>query len=149
WSPRRRTPDGSPGPDGDAGESVLRKAVKGRLHRVRDVNIATRDDRHVVGFAKLSKRLAGLTHRTESLAVGVELQNLAREAGREIHLLTGVEEETARQTGERPGFDELAVHVEDLHASVLAIGDINHALRVDDDRMREIELAGLLAESAP
>ena len=56
---------------------------------VGDIDVAGRRDRHVVRFAEFAEGLARLAGRGDRLAVGVELQDLAREAGGQIHLPSG------------------------------------------------------------
>src|SRR5262245_25028185 len=51
--------------------------------------------------------------------------------------------------GAAPLGQELAVRVEDFDPLVVAIGDVDTALRIDDEVVREAELAGTLAALAP
>src|SRR5262245_32530709 len=98
---------------------LLDEPVQIRLHGISDPDFALRTDRHVMGFAEFAKRFAGLTRRGDRLAVRIELQNLAREAADQVHLLVRSDVEAARQPGELPFLDVLALAVEDLHAPVL------------------------------
>ena len=99
---------------------------------------------HVVRLAELAQGFSGLPHRRDCLAIRIELQNLAGETRRQIHLLVRVEEQAARQAGERPFLDKFSVKVEYLHAAILAVGDVDHPLGIDDHRVRDIELPGSL-----
>ena len=48
-----------------------------------------------------------------------------------------------------PLLDEGALGVKDLHAVVLAVGDVHPALRVGGDAVHQVELAGIGAVLAP
>src|SRR5262249_33664826 len=57
--------------------------------------------------------------------------------------------ETPRRDDVAPDIQQLAGLVENLNADVVAIGDVEPALRVHTDRVRDRELARLAAELAP
>jgi hypothetical protein len=74
---------------------ITAKAVQRRLHRVGDIDVAARNDRYVVRLAEFAEGFARLPHRCDGLAVRIELQNLTREARRQVHCLIVVEEQAA------------------------------------------------------
>ena len=102
-------------------------------------------------LAELAQRRAGprLAHHRQRRPVRAEPQDLPGEAGRQIQLPIGTEQQTARQAVERPLAQKAPVEIEYLHAVVLAVGDEQFVLRRDQDRVRLIELSRRCPLPAP
>jgi hypothetical protein len=83
------------------------------------------------------------------LPVTVEDRHAAGAAVGDEETPVGGEEEAVRRTPLLPLGEELAVGVEHLDAVVLAVAHVNLAVLVDDDGVRQVELAFALALRAP
>src|SRR5580704_6956387 len=114
-----------------------RLARCGLLHRMHSA---------LVGPAEVAEHFAG---------VAVQLHHPARGTGRFVELLHARPEDIASElqrivTAETRNFpEELPGEVEFLDASVLAVGDVNDAVLVDLDGMRQLEFTRAGAGLAP
>jgi len=121
------------------------------VQRVGDEHLVAWADRDVMRLAIFAGRLAGARafHRADHLAVEVELHDLAGVAVRQPDVLIGAHEQPARRARMLRLADIVAVGVEHLDAGVVAVRDVEQPLRVEHQRVRQIELAGPPALAAP
>src|SRR3954453_16623781 len=122
-----------------------------RVDGVGHVDVRARRNGHVMRLAEFAQRgtRPWLPHHRHSLAVAVQAEDLAREAGGEIQLAVGADQQTAGKAIELPRLDEAAVKVEDLDAAIFAVGDEQLVVRGHQDRMRLIELTRGWSFAAP
>ena len=99
-------------------------------------------------FAVLARRLALRAGDAEHLAVHVELHDLAGVAVGKPDA-AAVDDEAAGRAEQRSFLHVVAVGVENLDALVAAVGDVDEAVGVERDRMRQVEFAGAAAALAP
>ena len=100
-------------------------------------------------LAELAQPLAGLPGGADRLAVLVQLEDLAGEAAHHVHRPVAVDEQPAWQALVGPLLHVGPLAVEDLHATVLPVGDVDQPFVVHDDRVRRVELARPGAGTAP
>src|SRR5690242_6356080 len=99
---------------------------------------------NAVNVVELAGLLASLAVPSEKLSVEVDLHDPVRLSVGDKHLLTW----TAGYT-HGPGVSDvvplpqvIAVRIENLHARVLAVADVDQSLRVGGDGVRQVEIAG-------
>src|SRR6266581_1464115 len=113
-----------------------------------DVDVPARIDAEHVRHPELSRRNALLAKAAEGLPVGAEDADPVRTAVGHEQSIPG-QEPPVRSAALLPLVEELSLRVEDLHAVVLSIADVDAALRVHADRVRQVELARACALRAP
>ncbi len=84
----------------------------------------------------------------DDVAVQIELHDPAGVAVRQPDVPVGVHTEAARRAGMRRLPDVITVGVEHLDARVVTVGDVEEPLVVENNRMRQVELARPLAGAA-
>jgi hypothetical protein len=104
-----------------------------------------------VGLAIFARRFARTCsgHGTHDLAGQIELHDLAGMAMRQPDVLIGAHEQPARRAGMLRLADVAAVGVEHLDAGVVAIGYVKQPLRVEHQRVGQIEFTRPAALAAP
>lgn len=88
-------------------------------------------------------------HHADDVAREIELHDLAAVAVREPDVAVSAHAQAARRAGVAAFANGIAVGVEHLDARVVAVGDVKQPLRVEHQRMRQVELARSFAGATP
>src|ERR1700733_7196046 len=112
-------------------------------------NLIARADRDVMRLAVFACCLArpGAGHHAQHVAVEIELHDLAGVAVRQPDVVRA-HEQPARRARMLGLADIVEVSVEHLNAGIVAVGDVEQALVVEHQRVRQIEFAGPCALAA-
>lgn len=108
-----------------------------------------RPDGHEVSPGKLAGFVAGLAEGAKDFAVLVEFDDAIVSSIDHPNVLVRGDLQTVRVTVAVPLLDEFAVGVKDLDTLILAIPDVDAALIVDGDAVRQIKFAGAGSELSP
>src|SRR5579864_7127810 len=98
---------------------------------------------------EISRDPAQLAQFSKDFAVQAELENLADAADKDHLVGAWSDAQRPRQPGNRVDIFEIPIGVENLHAAVLPVGDIEGSLGVDHDTVRRVELTVAGAAVAP
>ncbi len=98
---------------------------------------------------ELPRGVTGLAKGADDLTVFVEFHDAIIAAVGHPDVTVRAEAEPVRIADFGPLLEELALGVEDLDALVFAIGDVDALFLVDQDAVRQVELTGPAAITAP